>query len=48
MLLLADNAMGQIDTRRCVVFARMLERWDIPYVHAAPIQVSAEPLAETR
>lgn len=43
MVLLADDAMAQTDTRRCVAFARMLERWDLPYAYAAPIRVPTEP-----
>ncbi len=43
MVLLADDAMEQAKTRRCVAFARMLERWDLPYAYAAPIRVPVEP-----
>ena len=43
MVLLADDAMEQANTRRCVAFARMLERWDLPYAYAAPIRVPVEP-----
>ena len=39
MVLLAEDAMKQTDTRRCVAFARMLERWDLPYAYAAPVRV---------
>jgi hypothetical protein len=42
MVLLADEAMEELDTRRCVAFARMLERWDLPYAYAASIRVPAE------
>lgn len=47
MVFLADDAMETLDTRRCVAFARMLERWDIPYAYAAPIRVPAEPPVAT-
>lgn len=43
MVFLADDAMGQLDMRRCVAFARMLERWDLPYAYAAPIRLPADP-----
>lgn len=48
MVLLADDAMETLDTRRCVAFARMLERWDLPYAYAAPIRVPAEPSVTAR
>lgn len=46
MVFLADDAMGQLDMRRCVAFARMLERWDLPYAYAAPIRLPADPPVE--
>jgi hypothetical protein len=38
----ADDAMGMYGTGPCVVFARMLERWDLAYAVAAPIRLPAE------
>ncbi|HEY5712606.1 MAG TPA: hypothetical protein VIT38_11990 [Allosphingosinicella sp.] len=37
----ADEAMESAGTERCVVFGRMLERWNLPYDIAAPIRVPA-------
>lgn len=40
----ADDALERFGPGPCVVFARMLERWDLPYAVAAPIRLPAQEL----